>query len=154
MFRLLSEDPSRTSYVHAPLDQFHFPFHCRRERCLLLAQVTELRTALHSEKLEREGAEAEFAERAERAEREAAEAASEAAAGEAGLRRELERTKEVRIMMQCKPLYRDRLKGLYVVARNFFLLLLNFSCLALPGCCLTKSASLYSGPCSVSLFPV
>ena len=32
-----------------------------------------------------------------------------------------------------KDKYRDRLKGLYVVARNFFLLLLNFSawpCLA------------------------
>ena len=25
------------------------------------------------------------------------------------------------------PMYRDRLKSLYVVARNFFLLLLNFS---------------------------
>ena len=82
----------------------------------MLAQVTELRTALHSEKLDRERAEAEFTERAERAEREAAEAASEAAAGEAGLRRELERTKEVRIMMQCNPLYRERLEGLNVVA--------------------------------------
>ena len=38
----------------------------------MLAQVTELRTALHSEKLEREGVEAEFAEVAERSERETA----------------------------------------------------------------------------------
>ena len=61
----------------------------------MLAQVTELRTALQSEKREREGAEAELAERLQRAEREAAVAASEAAAAAEGLRRELERTMEV-----------------------------------------------------------
>ena len=31
--------------------------------------------------------------------------------------------------VESAPTYRDRLKGLYVVARNFFLLLLNFSAL-------------------------
>ena len=62
----------------------------------MLAQVTELRTALQSEKEEREGAEAEWAERLQRAEREAAAAASEAAAAAEGLRREMERTMEVR----------------------------------------------------------
>ena len=61
----------------------------------MLAQVTELRTALQSEKREREGAEAELAERLQRAEREAAVAASEAAAAAEGLRREMERTMEV-----------------------------------------------------------
>ena len=62
----------------------------------MLAQVTELRTALQSEKQEREGAEAESAERFQRAEREAATAASEARVAAEGLRRELERTVEVR----------------------------------------------------------
>ena len=61
----------------------------------MLAQVTELRTALQSEKREREGAEAELAERLQRAEREGAVAASEAAAAAEGLRREMERTMEV-----------------------------------------------------------
>ena len=61
----------------------------------MLAQVTELRTALQSEKREREGAEAELAERLQMAEREAAVAASEAAAAAEGLRRERERTMEV-----------------------------------------------------------
>ena len=41
-------------------------------------------------------------------------------------------------------MYRAQNKGLYVVARNFFLLLLNCS-----DCYLTKYAYLYSGPYTV-----
>ena len=41
--------------------------------------------------------------------------------------------------MQC--MYSGVNKGLYVVARNFFLLLLLF-CLALPGSCLAKQTNL------------
>ena len=46
--------------------------------------------------------------------------------------------------------YKDRLKGLCVVARNVFLLLLNcyaWPCLALPGSCLTISAKIKSHLC-------
>ena len=70
----------------------------------MLAQVTELRTALHSEKLERQEVEAEFAEMADRAKREANEAASKAEARAAELERQLKRTMEVRI--QCISLKR------------------------------------------------
>ena len=80
----------------------------------MLAQVTELRTALQSEKREREGAEAELAERLQRAEREGAVAASEAAAAAEGLRRELERTMEVRnnavISSYSDNITRERIK--------------------------------------------
>ena len=49
-------------------------------------------------------------------------------------------------------IYRAEKKSWYGVARNFFLLLLNFSawpCLALPGCCLAKFAKTFSQLCKI-----
>ena len=44
--------------------------------------------------------------------------------------------------------YRDRLKGLYVVARNFFLLLLNCSAWPCLAVAVAKSALLLADPCT------
>ena len=50
--------------------------------------------------------------------------------------------------------YRDRLKGLYVVARNFFLLLLNFSAwLLLNKICKSLFRALYSNGAAPSVHP-
>ena len=43
-------------------------------------------------------------------------------------------------------MYREENYGMYMVSRNLFLLLLNFSALALPGSCLTRFTNLFLYP--------